>query len=145
MMPAWPGGDCPTCGVPMPENLIHCQNCRTLLNPDLQVDSVEIPEFIPLQEIASMVDVELTGYYIGCPKCKRELRVASKYVDEHVECKFCHAQFSLNLGNGGIKANAFYSKCPHCNEELRAATKYMGQRVACKHCGGKIHFVDHSA
>ncbi|MGE3316381.1 MAG: hypothetical protein AB7O26_14795 [Planctomycetaceae bacterium] len=143
-MPAWPGGPCPSCGIQMPENLIHCQNCRTLLNDDLQVDSVVIPEFIPLQEIPTMVEVELAGYYIGCPKCKRELRIASKYVDERVECKFCHSQFVMALKNPDIKTAAFYSKCPHCNEELRAAAKYMGSKVACKHCGGKIQFVDHS-
>ena len=60
-MPAWPGGPCPECGEVMPENLVHCQNCRALMNPDLKTDSVEIPEFIPLQEIGSMVEVKPKG------------------------------------------------------------------------------------
>jgi predicted RNA-binding Zn-ribbon protein involved in translation (DUF1610 family) len=141
-MPTWPGGPCPNCGEVMPENVVHCQTCRTLLNTDLESDSVEIPQFIPLQEIASMVEVELSGYYVACPHCKRELRVSSKYVDEKVQCKFCDAQFAMDFSNPALKMLAFYSTCPHCKEELRAAPKYMGMKVACKHCGGKIHFVD---
>jgi len=31
------------------------------MNPDLKTDSVEIPEFIPLQEIGSMVEVNPKG------------------------------------------------------------------------------------
>ena len=31
------------------------------MNPDLKTDSVEIPEFIPLQEIGSMVEVKPKG------------------------------------------------------------------------------------
>ena len=126
----------------MPENLVHCRTCRTLLNTDLESDSVEIPQFIPLQEIASMVEVELSGYYVACPHCKRELRVSSKYIDEKVQCKFCDSQFAMDFANPALKMLAFYSTCPHCKEELRAAPKYMGMKVACKHCGGKIHFVD---
>jgi DNA-directed RNA polymerase subunit RPC12/RpoP len=141
-MPAWPGGPCPNCGEVMPENLVHCRTCRTLLNSDLESDSVEIPQFIPLQEIASMVEVELSGYYVGCPHCRRELRVSGKYIDEKVQCKFCDSQFAMDFSNPALKMLAFYSTCPHCKEELRAAPKYMGMKVACKHCGGKIHFVD---
>jgi hypothetical protein len=144
MMPAWPGGPCPQCGDEMPKNLVHCRTCRALLNDDLDPDSVEIPEFISLKEIASMVEVELDGYYVACPHCKRELRVGSKYVDEKVQCKFCDSLFAMDFANPTLKMKAFYSTCPHCKEELRAAPKYMGMKVACKHCGGKIHFVDHS-
>jgi predicted RNA-binding Zn-ribbon protein involved in translation (DUF1610 family) len=144
-MPTWPGGPCPTCGDVMPERLVRCRSCRTLLNTDLEPDSIEVPEFIPLQEIESMVDVELAGYYIGCPHCKRELRVGGKYVDENVQCKFCESQFTMDFSNPKLKMQAFYSTCPHCKQELRAAPKYLGMKVACKHCGGKIHLVDHSA
>jgi hypothetical protein len=143
-MPAWPGGPCPICGEDMPVNVVHCQNCRTLLNTDLEPDSIEIPEFIPLQEIVSMVEVELGGYYVGCPHCKRELRVGSKYVDENVQCKFCDSQFTMDFSNPKLKMAAFFAECPHCKEELRADPKYLGMKVACKRCGGKIHFVDPS-
>ena len=94
-MPAWPGGPCPSCGDVMPKNVVRCQNCRTLLNSDLEPDIIEVPEFIPLQEIESMVEVELGGYYVACPHCKRELRVGGKYVDENVQCKFCESQFTI--------------------------------------------------
>ncbi len=144
-MPAWPGGECPNCGEYMPVNLIHCQSCRTLLNEELERDSVEIPEFIPLQEIENMIEVELAGYYVGCPECKRELRVNSKYVDQNVECRFCKSKFTLNISSPKINTRAFYATCPHCNDELRASPKYLGARVACKQCGGKIQFVDNSA
>ena len=53
-MPPWPGGPCPSCGEEMPERLIHCRTCRTLLNTDLDPDSVEIPAFVPLQEIETV-------------------------------------------------------------------------------------------
>jgi hypothetical protein len=139
-MPPWPGGPCPGCGAEMPPNLIHCQECRHLLNSDLDTDSVEIPTFIPLQEISSMVEVEAAGYFVTCPHCDRELRIARKYVGENVQCKLCKKPFKMQLGAGGPKSDAFFTDCPHCKEELRAAHKYLGANAACKHCGGKIHF-----
>ncbi|MCH8828198.1 MAG: hypothetical protein IID45_01335 [Planctomycetes bacterium] len=140
-MPAWPGGGCPQCGEFMPEKLIHCQNCRALLNSDLESDSVEIPEFIPLKEIATMVDVELNGYYIGCPICQKELRIHRKYVGKEVQCKHCAGQFPFVLTDSRIRTVAFYAQCPHCSKELRAQTKYLGAKVACKHCSGKIQLI----
>jgi len=140
-MPVWTGGACPQCGEHMPENLIHCQNCRALLNLDLESGVVEVPEFIPLQEITTMVEVEMAGYYVACPNCTRELRINRKYSGERVQCKFCSGQFVLDLSNPKVKVNAFYTACPHCSDELRAAPKYMGTKVACKHCGGKLHLV----
>jgi DNA-directed RNA polymerase subunit RPC12/RpoP len=126
----------------MPEMLIHCQNCRALLNTDLETDTVEVPAFLPLQEIASMIDVSPTGYYIACPKCKEELRINKKYIGERVQCKFCHGQFLFVLTGSDVKVNAFFAVCPHCDEEVRAAEKYKNAKVACKHCGGRIQFVD---
>ena len=138
-MPAWSGGECPHCGDFMPENLIHCQTCRALLNPDLHKSSVVIPEFIPLQEIASMIEVKPAGYHVECPTCNRELRINRKYVGQGVQCKFCEGRFRLDTTE--LKTNAFYTDCPHCSEELRIAQKYLGMKVACKLCSGKIHFV----
>jgi hypothetical protein len=140
-MPAWSGGPCPKCGEEMPEKLIHCQSCRALLNTDLESDSVEIPEFIPLREIETMQDVELVGYYIGCPSCKLELRIHRKYLGQEVACKHCSGQFPFEFADSRIGVAAFYTTCPHCSEELRANPKYLGARVACKHCGGKIQLV----
>jgi len=140
-MPAWPGGPCPQCGEEMPENLIHCQNCRALLNDELEPDSIEVPEFIPLEEINSMVEVKAKGYYVQCPHCTQELRVNSKYVGQRVGCKICKATYNLLLDSPELKVNAFYADCPECGEELRVAQKYMGQKVACKHCQARIQFV----
>ena len=141
-MPAWPGGSCPSCGENVPANVIHCQYCRALLNTDLEPDSVEIPEFIPLQEISSMVEVEVLGYYLTCPVCKKELRIGKKYVGQRVSCNLCKAQFPLELSNAAIEQNGFYANCPHCEKELRAAPKYLGERLTCKLCGGLLHFAD---
>lgn len=123
----------------MPANLVHCQCCRALLNDELKSDSVVIPEFIPLPEISTMMEATLTGYYVDCPACHRELRIHRKYVGEDVRCKHCAGPFPFDLANSKIRVSAFYSKCPHCAEELRANTKYLGARVACKSCDGKIH------
>jgi uncharacterized protein (DUF983 family) len=140
-MPAWPGGQCPECGEFMPENLIHCQICRALLNEELQTDRVEIPEFVPLTEIASMVEVQVKGYYVECPHCAQELRVKNKYVGMRVSCKICHAQYDLKLNSPDLVVRAFFADCPECQEELRVSQKYLGQKVACKHCEARIHFV----
>jgi hypothetical protein len=109
----------------MPAALVHCFNCRTLLNPDLQEDSVEIPAFVPLEEIEAMSEVEAAGYYVGCPKCHQELRVARKYVGQRVQCKFCKVPFALDLSDRAAQVQAFFAECPECHEELRAAAKYM--------------------
>ncbi len=141
-MPAWPGGPCPTCGEDMPENLIHCFNCRTLLNDDLESDSVEIPKFIPLQEISVMMDVMPTGYYVACPHCHQELRVRRKYLGEDVVCKHCSGSFPFRLGSSGVSMRAFFATCPSCSHELKASAKYLGKKVLCKHCSGNLKFVD---
>ena len=140
-MPAWPGGECPSCGEEMPPRLVHCQICRALLNPELESDSVEIPAFIPLREISAMVEVELNGYYVGCPHCKEELRINRKYVGKDVACKHCNGTFNLDIAGPGVTVKAFYTSCPHCEKELRAAPKFMGEKVACKHCSGQIHLI----
>ncbi|MGH7130227.1 MAG: hypothetical protein ACREIV_16780, partial [Planctomycetaceae bacterium] len=121
--------------------LIHCQNCRALLNPDLERDSVEIPEFVPLPEIVAMVEASPQGYYVACPQCRKELRIHRKYVGRNVRCKFCGHAYGLEL-DAARPPSAFFTACPHCSEELRANWKYMGQKVVCKFCGGSIHFVE---
>ncbi len=119
----------------MPENLIHCMTCRALLNVELKADSVAIPEFIPLTEIESMVQLVLSGNYVVCSSCDKELRIHNKYIGQHVLCKFCQTPFTYDEK---IEVRAMYGKCPHCAEEVRAALKYSGMKVACKHCDGKI-------
>ncbi|MCA9041324.1 MAG: zinc ribbon domain-containing protein [Planctomycetaceae bacterium] len=141
-MPAWPGGPCPNCGEDMPENLIHCQTCRALLNAELQFDSVEVPEFIPLAELESMVDASLEGYFVVCPECQQELRINRKYLGKKVQCKLCESPFVLKLDNGKVQSKAFFAKCPNCKNELRASHKYIGEKVACKFCGGKLQLTD---
>lgn len=142
-MPAWEGGPCPDCSDDMPPKLIHCQTCGALLNSDLQPKQIELPEFVPLQEVASMMDVKPVGFYVGCPHCNRELRIHGKYQGERVQCKFCRKPFNFNPGQQeGVSKIAFYTDCPHCKKEIRAAQKYMGARVACKLCDGALHFVE---
>ena len=141
-MPAWPGGPCPVCSDDMPANVVHCQSCRALLNDDLSADSVEIPQFKPLEEIEVVVEAEPHGFYTGCPSCNQELRINRKYHGEQVLCKFCEIPFLFDLNRNTIKPVAFYSTCPHCKEELRAATKYYGERVLCKECDGEIQFIE---
>ena len=141
-MPAWPGGPCPECGEFMPENLIHCQACRALLNDDLQLDSVEIPHFQPLQELDVTLDAPVAGYYVHCPHCRRELRVGEKYVGADVCCKFCKEGFALNLSDKRLGVDSLYCDCPYCHKHLRASMKYRGMKVACKLCGGKIFIGD---
>lgn len=140
-MPAWPGGPCPGCGEDMPENLIHCQACRTLLNDELDPDSIHIPEFIPLQELDSMIEVTPVGYYVVCPSCDQELRINKKYAGKNVQCKLCESPLHFDVDGTATRPKAFFANCPHCDKELRAALKYMGSKAACKHCDGAIHFV----
>jgi uncharacterized protein (DUF983 family) len=126
----------------MPASLVHCQNCRVLLNDDLESDSIEIPQYIPLREIASMIEVDPLGYYIHCPHCTKELRIARKYLHENVACKLCNRSFVLDLSSPNVRSTHFFTNCPHCREELRVAHKYMGTKAACKHCNGMIHFIE---
>lgn len=140
-MPAWPGGPCPQCGEEMPEKLVHCQNCRALLNSDLQVEPVRVPEFFALREIGTMLEVEPRGFFIHCPGCRKELRISRRYLGEMVGCRFCQEAFRFELGAVPASSFAFYATCPHCEKELRASGKYLGQRVACKHCSGQLQML----
>ena len=147
-MPPWPGGPCPACGDVMPEKLIHCRNCRTLLNSDLDPDSVEIPEFMPLQEIETVAELPLRGYYVRCPHCSRELRVNRKFVDKQVRCKHCAGNFILAINATGqstpakIEKVGIYVYCPHCADRLRMSPKYVGVKVACKSCSGRLKAIE---
>ena len=125
----------------MPANLVHCQFCRALLNPDLYRSDVNIPHFFELQEISSVIDVELVGYYVQCPHCDKELRINRKYSGMGVACKFCSGQFQLDLADPRVRTRAFYMGCPHCDKELRVATKYLGMKVACKFCNGQVQIL----
>ena len=140
-MPAWPGGPCPKCGDDMPLNMIHCRSCRELLNTDLERDSVEVPIFIPLQEIGAMIEIMPVGLFTSCPKCSQELKINRKYVGQNVQCKFCEAGFNLDPGSRNISEADVYSKCAHCEQDLRFAKKYIGVKVACRYCAGKLHIV----
>lgn len=140
-MPAWPGGCCPNCGDEMPPNMIHCRTCRTLLNLDLERDSVEIPVFVPLQEVAAMIEIAPLGVFVDCPKCDQELKINSKYLGQRVQCKFCQIDFRLDPVAPLVCEADVYSKCPHCQQDLRFARKYVGVKVACRFCGGKLHVI----
>lgn len=126
----------------MPEALIHCQRCRALLNADLDRDSVEIPQFVPLPEIEAMVEVEISAYQVACPKCKQRLRINRKYLGENVSCKHCRGQFKFSLEDSAVERIAFFAVCPHCGNELRAHMKYAGMKVECKHCSGHLHCIE---
>lgn len=137
-MPAWPGGPCPECGEEMPPKMIHCRECRALLNKDLEPDSVEIPQFVPLQEIESSVEVPVRGYFIPCPICARELRIGMKFSGQQVTCKWCEGSFHLDFADERLKKSGLYVNCPHCAERLRMNLKYSGVKVACKSCSGRL-------
>jgi hypothetical protein len=125
----------------MPANLVHCQGCRALLNDDLDPDSVEIPQWTPLQELEAMIELKPRGYFVECPHCKQELRINGKYLGETVSCKYCNGSFAFDPKGSALKTTAYYALCPHCNEELRLGSKYANSKVACKHCAGHIHFL----
>ncbi len=141
-MPPWPGGPCPACGEVMPVRMIHCRNCRTLLNTDLEPESVEIPEFVPLQEIESVQELPIRGFYVVCPQCTRELRINRKFAGKQVTCKHCSGEFPLNFGDGKIEKVGVYVYCPHCSERLRMSCKYIGIKVSCKACSGRLTVVE---
>lgn len=140
-MPEWPGGPCPACGEDTPARVVHCRNCRTLLNNDLQEDSVEIPQFIPMQELDCKVELAPRGTYLLCPHCDQELRINTKYVGEQVSCKHCEGTFLIDLTNPATVIRGYYCDCPHCDKELRIGKKYTGIEVACKFCSGKLKLI----
>lgn len=138
-MPAWPGGPCPKCGEPMPARVIHCQNCRQLLNDDLDDDTITEPAFVPLQEISDVPKVAPRGVHENCPVCGRELKISRRFAGAVVSCKFCDAGFSMTEDLAPKpRRNAYYADCPHCRETLRIGTKYLRQRVRCKFCQGEL-------
>lgn len=126
----------------MPENLIRCRNCRTLLNTDLEPDSVEIPAFVPVQELESVLDVPARGYFVTCPHCDRELRINAKHRGSMVECNHCAGAFQFDFNNPRVEKLGVYVDCPHCTQRLRMATKYIGIKVACKFCSGRVRVID---
>lgn len=140
-MPAWPGGPCPQCGDEMPPNMIHCRACRMLLNQELEKDSVEIPRFVPLQEVESLVEITPVGLFVDCASCHQELKINRKYLGQRVQCKFCSADFRLDPNSPAALEADSYAQCPHCEETLRFAKKYLGFKVACRFCQGKVHIL----
>jgi uncharacterized protein (DUF983 family) len=144
-MTAWPGGECPACGEWMPPNMVHCRECRQLLNLDLARDSVEIPEFFPLQEVDSMVEIQPDGIFTTCPHCAQELKINRKYLGQRIQCKFCQAEFLLDPTGPLVRQADVYATCPHCDQRLRFDRKYIGKKVACRFCSGKLHVLSTGA
>jgi len=123
----------------MPERLIHCRNCRAMLNTDLESDSIEIPEFVPLQEISAEVRIPVRVYFLDCPSCERELRINARFDGKKVSCKHCAKGFRFQAPPDGQAGQlSVYVYCPHCRERLRMASKYVGVKVRCKHCSGQL-------
>lgn len=140
-MPAWPGGPCPECGDDMPPNMLRCMTCRAWLNPELTRPDPVPPAMFDLPEIPPNQvpkQAETCGHYVVCPTCQRELRVARRYVGEHVGCKFCEAKFELTTNDSALRHVGVYLECPHCHEELRAGRKYLGHEVVCRFCDGRV-------
>jgi hypothetical protein len=144
-MAAWPGGSCPDCGEDVPARVVRCRNCGALLNPELAPKEIEPPEFVLLPEVVVVMDISPRGFYVGCPSCERELRIAAKYVGQKVACRFCEAPFVFDLRNPSVRQVAVFADCPRCQKELRAAVKYLGKKVGCKFCNGPIRFVSPGA
>lgn len=124
--------------------MIHCRECRTLLNADLEHDSVEIPTFVPLREMAAMIEITPSGIFVNCPQCVQELKINRKYLGQRVQCKFCQTDFRLDPADPIVNAADVYSKCPHCQQDLRFANKYIGVKVACRFCGGHLNIINSS-
>lgn len=95
-----------------------------------------------LPEVEAVTDVHARGYFIGCPNCEQELRIAAKYIGKTVQCKFCTAPFRLEPQSPTIRLIAVYSDCPHCRKELRVGVKYLGKKVGCKFCDGAIRVLE---
>lgn len=140
-MPEWPGGPCPECGEDMPARVVHCRECRALLNSDLEEDSVEMPQFIPMQEIDCKVEMSPRGMYLLCPHCHDDLRINMKYVGQTVSCKHCSGAFVIGLASPKMVVKAYFGDCPHCGKELRIGKKYVGVEVVCKFCDGKLKLI----
>ncbi|MBL8818138.1 MAG: zinc ribbon domain-containing protein [Planctomyces sp.] len=137
---AWLGGPCPQCGDDMPARVVHCRTCRALLNSELTEDSVEIPVFVPLPELAVVEEGAASGgHYVECPGCHEELRIHARYWLKQVQCKHCRHTFRYDKS---IVVKAIYTKCPHCQNEIRANSRYVGMKVACKFCGGHLQLHD---
>lgn len=126
----------------MPAKLIRCANCRALLNAELTPRTIESPDFVPLQEVLTVLDADVRGDFVACPNCTRELRVSGKFRGQRVSCRYCDHAFELLVGTVKVKRMAVYATCPHCQQELRSAEKFLGVNVACKFCGGAIRIVD---
>lgn len=140
-MTAWPGGECPACGEWMPPNMVHCRECRQLLNPELHRSSVEVPVFQPLQELDSLIEIHPEGIYLECPACHQELKINRKYLGNRVACKHCNKTFLLIADSNELGYTDAYARCGHCRQQLRFAPKYLGLKVACRYCGGKLHIL----
>ncbi|MFV0445830.1 MAG: hypothetical protein ACK5Q5_19810 [Planctomycetaceae bacterium] len=144
-MPEWPGGPCPECNEVMPPRVLRCRTCGANLNPDLQAAPLVAVDSVELQEITVTSELTPSGYFVGCPNCEQELRIAAKYLNHQVQCKFCSSPFLFVSKNATIRQIAIYGDCPHCRKELRIATKYLGRKVGCKFCDGAIRLVDRSS
>jgi len=113
-----------------------------MLNDELELDSVEIPPFMPLPELETLAKVPPRGYYIGCPHCRKKLRINKQYLNKKLNCKKCHETFTFKLSNSKIKKLGFYLDCPSCEERLKVPQKYAGQKVRCKRCETNIQLID---
>lgn len=127
-MAAWPGGPCPNCAEDMPARLVRC---RALLNDDLQPAHIEIPEFQPLQELESFIELPPRGFYVSCPQCDRSSRSIEST--------------TRSVRDSRIATLGFYFNCPYCHKRLRMSPMDVGMNVGCIHCRETIRLIDEEA
>ena len=159
-MSAWPGGACPDCGDFMPPNLITCQTCRAMLNSDLKLNIVDVPDFIPLQEIdpcdlddsdtaiipadppaakLKVLQIEARGIYFLCAGCHQELKIPKQFMKSKIQCKHCSHDFKIKLQDDINRIVATYVNCPHCEQRIRASKNLTNRNIQCEHCHGAMH------
>ncbi|MEM1062653.1 MAG: hypothetical protein AAF532_11785 [Planctomycetota bacterium] len=144
-MAAWPGGPCPSCGNDVPPSMIRCCECRTLLNSDLEISDVKIPEYVPLPETDAdpARTVTVRGFYSSCDSCGHTHRLRARYAGKRVRCKHCDAMMRTpadlsGTSQDGPKLAALYAACPDCDRPIDFAAVDVGATVFCQSCGTPV-------
>lgn len=109
----------------------------TQLDRILHVNKIELAphdaEPGQTEEPPDCIPVALDAYFVGCPSCAAECRIAKQDLGHRFECTSCEQSFAVTAE---ILSNATHvrARCPDCDHILRVRTTYLKQPLACNHC-----------
>jgi anti-anti-sigma factor len=109
----------------------------TRLNRIMHVNEIDVTSYdtspVQVEVPPDCTAAALDAYFIRCPSCAVECRIAKHDLGHRFECSGCEHGFAVTAEILG-SATHVRARCPKCDHILRVRSTYLRQPIACNHC-----------